>query len=224
MGTYGESFKQTHGNALLKLEVKRTTSGSNNTHSFTLTGLASGTIDKIGTTALHAAKLTLTNNSAFVGKLEELGNGSSVSEVEMHQGSKLLLENEATTLKTLTLSNVSFDSTKLSVDALSQSTNTIIDLASVDRTNTHHFRLLTLGNSTGNAQDSGLQGSNALFRIYLDTSVDANGASNKLGGSEEGANGTSGYAYSDRILIESGSSGTHQSLSVCRRFFFQRKY
>ena len=110
--------------------------------------------------------------------------------------------------------NINTNAITVKMDALSQSTNTIIDLASVDRTNTHHFRLLTLGNSTGNTSDGGLQGSNALFRIYLDTSADANGANSNTLGSKSAANGTSdtsGYAYSDRILIESGNGGSHHA-------------
>ena len=212
--TYGESYKQNHDNALLKVEVKRDTAGSA-AHSFTLTGLASGAISKISDT-LTSAKLTLTSNSAFVGNLEVMDTANSntpLLEVEMQQASKLLLEAESTALKTLTLSDARFDSTKLTADAFSQN-NTIVDLASVNRENPNHFRLLTIGDTNAsNPTDEGLQGSNGLFRIYLDTSKDASGTNTNTLGGQDAAQGTDayGYAYSDRILIESGNGGTHHA-------------
>ena len=67
------------------------------------------------------------------------------------------------------------------------------------------FRLLTIGEG---ASAKGLQGSDAIWRVFVNTAA----TGNTLGGVEasngSNASNTYGYAYSDRVIIHKGKAGT----------------
>ena len=195
--TYGESFKKANEDSLLKVKVEQDTAKSN--HTFTITGLATGSISKINDN-LTSVKLNLETNSAFAGSIAgvtDTNPNSPVIEVEMKKGSKLLLKDEHLQAKTLTLTNAKFNASQVSKDSLSQ-TNTIIDLASIDRENPKHFRLLEVGKS-GQADD-GLKGENGLFVVSVNSGGD--NKDNKLAGADaKQGTDTYGFAYSDRVIV-----------------------
>ena len=220
--TYGKDFVGEDGTSFLKLKVEDDTTGGATTKTLTITGLASGDISALTKSAagtMPTTKLVLSENSAFAGSIavvDTTANNAPLLEVEMQQASKLLLENNAVKLKSLTFTNTTFDSEQLVYDIFTQ-TNTLIDLASLARSNSETFRLLEIGSNGQNAD--GLKGEHGVFVVKINSNANqqkTSGASGKpdtganLGGvfSEEGA-GTYGHAYSDRILVHStNTTGT----------------
>ena len=196
--TYGESFKKANEDSLLKVKVEQDTAKSN--HTFTITGLATGSISKINDN-LTSVKLNLETSSVFAGSaagITDTNPTPPVLEVEMNKGSKLLLKDEHLQAKTLTLTGAKFNASQVSKDSLSQ-TNTIIDLASIDRENPKHFRLLEVGDSA-NATDTGLKGENGLFVVSVNSGGE--NKNNKLaGGDAKQGTDTYGFAYSDRVIV-----------------------
>ena len=112
--------------------------------------------------------------------------------------------------KQLQLHNLVFENNKWYPEDLiptaTQQRNTVINLAS-EHANNSDFKLLTIGDTNARAEVKGLVGSNGFFKIFArpDTTT-----GNTLGGQNAASDpDTYGYAYSDRILVESGEGGTH---------------
>ncbi|RDU70833.1 hypothetical protein CQA57_08085, partial [Helicobacter anseris] len=215
--------------ALLTITTDRTKDNNgNHTDNINVKGLASGVISELATSAsgggnTYTYNVNLESKSAFVGSIS-LQENSNVN-VTMNSGSKFLTNVDKLHLQKLTIQGNSLDTTQLLLNTFEQ-TNTIIDIATLGNDFNNiptrsNFRLLEIGSSTTQSgaqtqadsqvsSTSALTGSNALFRIYANGSADQSSAT--LGGNKQSANngsGTYGYTYSDRIVVFSGTEGTH---------------
>ena len=221
LNTYSHYFNGMVDNALLNITANRSNSSGTQTDVVTIKGLVVGDITTLANatnakqTTTYNYNITLDNNSAFVGNID-LKDNSNVT-LTMQAGSKLLTNSEKLKLSHLTLNSSSFDNSQILYATFAQN-NTIIDIASMGndlgniptRTN---FRLLEIG-STGTtistkdgAATTGIEGGNALFRVYMNAGADQSDAT--LGGAKtqkEQADSTYGHLYSDRIIIYSNAT------------------
>ena len=208
VNTYGHYFTAINNGNVSTFTLDRETSED----IVNINGLVLGLISPLSDSASKHFNITINESSAYVGSVD-LANGSSVT-LTMKQGSKLLTDSDIFYVKKLVLgdssnSGVAFDHTVLTLNTFAQN-NTIIDLATMGSdlgnvTTREQFRLFAVGDKTSSA-DTGLQGSGALFRVYVNDKADQTKDTTTLGGYKVNS-GTNGYFYSDRIIV-SGTGGT----------------
>ena len=203
------SFVNTYGHYFTDInEGKTSTFTTNRTQSqdtINIKGLVLGTISALANSTAKTYDVNIAENSAYVGSVA-LAQGSTVT-LTMNQGSKLLTDNEVFYVKKLKIAdNNAFNIDGLTLNTFAQN-NTIIDLATMgsDLGNVEQgrerFRLFAVGSSTSSA-DTGLQGNNALFRVYVNDKANQDNATlaGKKANQTSGAENT-GYIYADRIVI-----------------------
>ena len=174
--------------------------GNNRINTITLTGVAVGNIYALNNQA-SAYNLVVDNNSVLFAQIDQ--SAANKLNMQLKEGSKLILDNST------------------SINKLETQDNTIIDVASVGndlgsiptRTN---FKLLQIGAANTNT-NTGLKGGNALFRVYMNAGADQ--TSTTLGDQKGQANSNStyGHLYSDRILVhnvlDNSSTGSSTPLT-----------
>ena len=219
LDTYSHYFDDMVDNALLNITANRSNSSGTQTDVAIIKGLAAGDITTLANatnakqTTTYNYNITLDSNSAFVGNID-LKDNSNVT-LTMRAGSKLLTDSEKLKLSHLTLNSNSFDNSQILYATFAQN-NTIIDIASMGndlgsiptRTN---FRLLEIGSTDtkDGAATTGIEGGNALFRVYMNAGADQSKAT--LGGAKtqkEQTDSTYGHLYSDRIIIYSNATSS----------------
>ena len=213
--TYGKFFRDKPDAPLLTLKTE-TTPGLPKTNNITLTGLAVGSLKALtsgnNATTGTTYNLNLSKDSAFVGSVDLSAATGTTINLIMDKGSKFLTDSDNLTMKNLTFNGASFDSSELLLSTFEQG-NTIVDIATMGNdlgqlATRKEFRLLAIGDANSVGNNTGLEGADGFFRVYVNTNVESG---NKLGG-QVAANGTDTYgnAYSDRILVhEASGSGTN---------------
>ena len=214
IGTYGRYFTSTNNGNISTFTLDRNTT----TDTINISGLILGSIVPLAESTTKTFNVNITENSAFVGSVVLPANLSGTSQVTltMAQGSKLLTDNNAFYVKKLTLDKgITFSTEGLTASTFAQN-NTIIDLATMGSnlgnvTTREEFRLFAVGSSTSGT-DTGLQGNNALFRVYVNDDADQTKNTTTLGGQQ--ANKVNGYFYSDRIIITDIGSETDSATTA----------
>lgn len=174
-----------------------------------ITGLAVGNFEELFDKATQTQEVTtydfnINENSALAGSIEVDAN--TTLNVNMQEGSKLLIDNQKQRITNLTLSDALFDDAQAAFSTLAQQ-NTVIDLATLgNEVGRKDFRLLTIGEQ--GKDDTGMSGDNALFKVYMNNKAPQTGSAT-LGGIQAGKSGAYGHAYSDRVLIFAGSGSTN---------------
>ncbi|MCE3049191.1 hypothetical protein, partial [Helicobacter kayseriensis] len=216
--TYKQYFANTTINekdSLLNITTTRSKSGTTQTDQIYVKGLAVGDISELAPSqqkdgVSYIYNVVLGKDSAFVGNIA-LQADSKVNLI-MEQGSKLLTDSKDLKIQNLAINGDNFDRSEILKGTFEQK-NTIIDIASMGSDlgqlkSRSEFRLLTIGTKEANAgilasgvKTTGLTGSSALFRVYMNNKS----GDGSLGGSASYSDKQYGYVYSDRILVLSGS-------------------
>lgn len=251
LSKYGHYFSAHDEKSLLDVTATRILSGNSGSQTQTDTvyikGLALGNISALDNSSTNGVtrngttynyNVVLAEHSAFVGNIT-LQEGSVINLI-MKDSSKLLTDVEHLKLKTLTLESSGYNTNEMLLDTFAQN-NTIIDIATMGHAlgslkERSDFRLLEIGDAPAQvgaggyvaianqsqANQKGLQGSGALFRVYVNVNADQGtqaSVQNREGGSQlknsdatlggssgasKDGSGTYGYVYSDRIIIHEG--------------------
>ncbi|RDU71608.1 hypothetical protein CQA57_07535, partial [Helicobacter anseris] len=190
---------------LLNLEITR----SKTQDDVIIKGLVTGNIYSLENGTQAADKhfnITLNKDSIFAGSTS-LANSSIKINLTMQPNAKIFLVGS----NRLDVKNLTINANQLNTDALLlnsfEQKNTIIDIASDGNDlgaipTRSDFRLLSIGNNT---DATGLSGNNTLFRVYMN----ANATNATMANQPANNNETYGYAYSDRVIVLSGTKGTH---------------
>ena len=218
--TYANLFRTYNDGNMGRFLLSRTST----VDTLTINGLILGTITPLENSTQKTYVVEMSTNSAFVGSVA-VEAGSKVS-LKMDQGSKLVIDNPVFYVDSLNSVAKSFYKDEVSNDTFSQA-NTIIDLATNANSlgniaSREDFNLLVIGDGQTEA-NSGLQGENLLFRVYVNTDANQNKASlaNIKANTEQndtsvsaGGNKNSGYMYSDRIFItDTGTANADKTLA-----------
>ena len=213
INTYGHYFTSINNGYTSTFTLDR----NSNTDTITIQGLILGSLSPLDSSTARTFNVTIAENSAFVGSVvlpASVGQASQVT-LTMKQGAKLLTDSEIFYAKQIKLAeNNTFNAEGLSANTFAQN-NTIIDLATMGSdlgniTTREDFRLFAVGSSTPSNADTGLQGNNAFFRVYVNDDASSNAtlggytsSGNKSSDSTNpySGNGRYGYFYSDRIII-----------------------
>ena len=192
-----------------------TGTNSNGGHDYTdtisLSGVSVGKISKLstsssGTNDTYTFDVTLTKDSIFAGNIDLHGVSKSIA-ITMEQGSKIFTNNNRLVISKLVLgAGTQHDPETILQNSFEQK-NTTIDLATggndfaniAKRTT---FNLLAIGDTSDTTNQAGMQGQNALFRVY----VNPEASTGLLG--EQTAEKT-GNTGADRVVILSGTGGNH---------------
>ncbi|MCE3040525.1 beta strand repeat-containing protein, partial [Helicobacter anatolicus] len=250
---YKDYFSDIADNGLLTLTTKRENQSNAQTDTITIKGLALGDISELSpsnktregdgqsSTTTYNYNVTLDKNSAFVGNIT-LQDHSNVK-LTMSEGSKFLTDSKHLKIDTLTIKATNgVNTNEILLGTFAQS-NTIIDIASMgndlgDLATREDFRLLEIGKASMQEQqaemnDKGLQGSGAIFRVYMNDSADQSKATlgnikAQNGTQESGAESTQtdnsgqyGHLYSDRILVLSGKDSSSSSNTTSKVNYIQ---
>ena len=202
INTYRHYFTETNNGYTSTFTLDR----SGTTDIITIQGLVLGSVSPLTNSNSRTFNVAISENSAFVGSvvLPVAVNRISQVAITMNQGAKLLTDSEILYVKSLKLADSNtFNAEGLSANTFAQN-NTTIDLATMGNdlnniTTREQFRLFAVGSNTSGA-DTGLQGNNALFRVYVNDDADQTKDTTTLGGYQANS-GTNGYVYSDRIVI-----------------------
>ena len=213
INTYGHYFTSINNGYTSTFTLDR----NSNTDTITIQGLILGSLSPLDSSTARTFNVTIAENSAFVGSVvlpASVGQASQVT-LTMKQGAKLLTDSEIFYAKQIKLAeNNTFNAEGLSANTFAQN-NTIIDLATMGSdlgniTTREDFRLFAVGSSTSSDANTGLQGNNTLFRVYVNDDASSNAtlggytsSGNKSSDSTNpySGNGRYGYFYSDRIII-----------------------
>ena len=202
--------------------TKRETTGGTSKDTVTLNGVAVGSIQAIGsaTQTQHFYDVILEKNAIFTGKIALYGDNQVIN-LSMNEASKLFINNSALHLQNLTINSPRLDTSNLEGNSFTQN-NVVIDLATdgnsfenISRNvQQDGYRVLVIGAKTDagagtlpyDVAPTGLNGSNGLFRVYVDPNTKG-----KLGQGVSNADSafTTYQAHSDRILVNNGTQGTH---------------
>ena len=218
VNTYGHYFTAINNGNVSTFTLDRETSED----IVNINGLVLGSISPLSDSASKHFNITINESSAYVGSVD-LANGSSVT-LTMKQGSKLLTDSDVFYVRKLALAdNNTFSVEGLALNTFAQN-NTIIDLATMGSdlgnvTTREQFRLFAVGDKTSSA-DTGLQGSGALFRVYVNDKADQTKDTTTLGGYKVNS-GTNGYFYSDRIIIADTGNLTSQGSKNAQTHYIQ---
>ncbi|MCE3038999.1 hypothetical protein LW133_06920, partial [Helicobacter sp. faydin-H8] len=242
LNTYKNYFISKETDPILTLTTNRTNNGAFK-DTIVIEGLLVGDVVALERSNANKDKhaefdVTLKTNSAFFGgfdfsNLLKTQNGANPLDktsitLVMEKGSKFFIDSSVT-LQNLSIKNVDLNREETLVNTFAQS-NTVIDLGSYGNDNNalrkgrEDFNLLSIGVVSNMQPQSteattGLEGENALFRVYANANAKQETATlgkvKAKNGSAE--SGTYGHVYSDRIIVDNAktndsSSGTNNSL------------
>lgn len=164
-------------------------------------GLFVGDLARLEGSKSHSFDIDLAENSTFAGRLNL---PKIATNIVMQRDSKLMVDNPRLDIQNLEIIDAHFTSGQMHQQLFAQK-NTVVDLASMgSEVARKDFRLLTVG---GDEASKGFVGSDALFKIYVNTRAPQDQA--KLGGANVGASEAYGHAYSDRVVIRKGRGGVN---------------
>ncbi|MCE3039073.1 hypothetical protein LW133_07330, partial [Helicobacter sp. faydin-H8] len=247
LNTYKNYFISKETDPILTLTTNRTNNGTFK-DTIVIEGLLVGDVVALERSSANKEKhaefdVTLKTNSAFFGgfdfsNLLKTQNGANSLDktsitLVMEKGSKFFIDSSVT-LQNLSIKNVDLNREETLINTFAQS-NTVIDLGSYGNDNNalrkrrEDFNLLSIGVVSKTEPDSGAQstetttgldGQNALFRVYVNANADQNNATlgkiNAKNASDgNGESGTYGHVYSDRIIVDNAkTNGLQEYIQV----------